>query len=150
VSYILVGIVQTVVIAIADIDPRYAIAVVARKQVAETRTTLRLAVLRWFIRPVTAVVVAVTIPRSRYAPVVGAPEAVGWAGSLRAMYRVLVTVVTAIIVTVAQPVRFNAYVCLLTLQMVSWARYVFRTPVVGFIRSRIVLAVIHAVAHLKI
>jgi len=135
VSNVLVGIVQTIVIAVADVNSRYAIAVVAREQVAETRTALRLAVLWWFIRPITTVVVAVAIPRSRYASVVGTPEAVRRAGPLRAMHRVLVTVIATIVVTIAQPVRFHTYVCLLALQMVGRARYVLRAPVVGFVRS---------------
>jgi len=150
VSYIFVGIVQTIIIAVADVNPRYAISIVTREQVAETRTALRLAVLRWFIRPVTAVVVTVAIPRGRYTSVVGTTEAVCWASSLRAMHRVLVTIIATIVVTIAQPVRFHTYVRLLALQMVGRARYILRAPVMGFVRSRVVLAVVYAIAHLKI
>jgi len=149
VSRVLVGTVQTVVVAVADVDPRYAVAVVAREQVAETRAALRLAVLRRLVRPVAAVVVAVAVPRGRYAPVVGAPEAVRRARPLRTVHRVLVAVVAAVVVAVAQPIRFHAYVRLLALQMVRGARDVLRAPVVRLVRSRVVLAVVHAVAHLK-
>lgn len=48
---VLVRVVQTVVVAVADVDARYAVAVVARKQVAEARLGARLAVIRWLIRP---------------------------------------------------------------------------------------------------
>jgi len=133
VPYVLVRIVQTIVIAVADVNPRYAIAIVTREQVAETRTTLRLAILWRFVRPVTTVVVAVAVPCGWYTSVVGTPEAVRRAGPLRAMYRVLVTVIATIVVTIAQPVRFHAYVCLLALQMVGRARYVLWAPVVGFV-----------------
>lgn len=148
-SDVLVGIVQTVVVAVANVNSRYAIAVVAREQVAETRAALRLAILGRLVRPVAAIVVAVAIPRGRYAPVVRAPETVRRARTLRTVHRVLVAVVAAIVVAVAQPIRFHAYVRLLALQMVRRARYVLRTPVVRLVRSRVVFAIVHAVAHLK-
>lgn len=147
-SRVLVGIVQAIVVAVAYVNPRYAVAVVACEQVAETCTALRLAVLRRFVRPVAAVVVTVAVPRGRYAPVVRAPETVCRARPLGTVHRVLVTVVAAVVVAVAQPIRFHANVRLLALQMVRRARDVLRAPVVGLVRSRVVFAVVHAVAHL--
>lgn len=147
---VFVGIVQTIVVAVADVNPGYAIPVVAREQVAETRPAFRFTVLRRFVGPVAAIVVAVAIPRGRYAPVVGTPETIGRARPLRTMDRVLVAVVAAIVVAVAQPIRFHAYVRLFALQMVRRTRYVLRAPVVRFVRSRIVFAIVHAVAHLEI
>jgi len=82
--------------------------------------------------------------------VVGAPEAVGRARPLRTVHRVLVAVVAAIVVAVAQPIRFHANVRLLALQMVRRARNVLRAPVVRFVRSRVVFAIVHAVAHLTV
>lgn len=150
VSHVLVGIIQTVVVAVANVNPRYAVAVVAREQVTETRAALRLAIFGRFVRPVAAIVVAVAIPRGRYTSVVGAPEAVGRARPLRTVHRVLVAVVAAIVVAVAQPIRFHANVRLLALQMVRRARNVLRAPVVRFVRSRVVFAIVHAVAHLTV
>lgn len=146
---VLVRVVQTVVVAVAYVYSGYAVAVVAREQVAEARAALRLAVLGRLVGPVAAVVVAVAVPRGRYAPVVRAPEAVGRARALRTMYRVLVAVVAAIVVAVAQPVRFHAYVRPLALEMVGRARHVLRAPVVRLVRRGVVLAVVHAVAHLR-
>lgn len=148
-SGVLVGVVQAIVVAVADVDARYAVAVVAGEQVAETRAALRLAVLRRLVRPVAAVVVTVAVPRGRYTPVVGTPEAVGRARPLRTVHRVLVAVVAAVVVAVAQPVGFHADVGLLALQMVGRARDVLRAPVVGLVRRRVVLAVVHAVTHLR-
>jgi hypothetical protein len=133
VSRVFVGIVQTIVITIANINPRYAVAVVAGEEIAETCTAFRLAVLRRLVRSITAVVVSVTIPCGGYASVVRAPEAVGWTRSLRTVHRILVTIVPAVVVAVAQPIRFHAYVRLFTLQMVRRTCDVFRTPVVSLV-----------------
>jgi len=78
------------------------------------------------------------------------PETVRRAGPLGTMHRILVTIVTAVVVTVAQPVWFHAYVRFLALQMVGRTRYILRTPVVGFIRSRVIFAVVNTIAYLKI
>lgn len=75
-SRVFVRIVQTIVVTVANVNPRYAIAVVACEQVAETRTALRLTVFWRFVRSVATVIVAVAIPRGRNAPVIGTPEAV--------------------------------------------------------------------------
>lgn len=147
-SGVLVRVVQAVVVAVAYVYAGYAVAVVTREQVAEARAALRLAVLGRFVGPVAAVVVAVAVPRGRYAPVVRAPEAVGRARALRTVHRVLVAVVAAVVVAVAQPIRFHAYVCPLALEMVGRARHVLRAPVVCFVRRSVVLAVVDAVAHL--
>lgn len=148
-SRVLVRIVQAIVVAVAYVNPRYAVAVVAREQVAETGAALGLAVLGRLVGPVAAVVVAVAVPRGRYAPVVGAPEAIGRARALRTVHRVLVAVVAAIVVAVAQPVRLHAYVGLQALEMIRRARDVLRAPVVRLVRRRVVLAIVHAVAHLR-
>ena len=71
---VFIGAIQAVVVAIADIDARDAVAVVASKQVAETGTLLGLTVGR-LVGAVSAVVVAVAVPGGRDAPVVRAPVA---------------------------------------------------------------------------
>lgn len=148
-SRVFVGIVQTIVVTIANVNPRYAVAVIASEEIAETCTALRLAVLRRLIRSVAAVVVTVTIPCGRYASVVRASEAVGRTRSLRTVHRILVTIVSAVVITVTQPVRFHAYVRLLALQMVRRTRDVFRTSVVSLVRSRVIFAIVNAITYLK-
>lgn len=133
VSGVLVGVVQTVVVTVAYVNSGYTISVVTREQVTETGATLRLAVLWWFVRSVTAVVVPVTIPSGRYAPVVGATETVGRASPLRTVNCIFIAVIAAVIVTVAQPVRFNAYVRLLAFEMVGRTRDVLWATVVRLV-----------------
>lgn len=149
-SRIFVGIVQTIVIAITNINPGYAISIVASEKIAETSATFRFTVLWRFVRSVTAVVVAVAIPRGRYAPMIRASEAVGRTRSLSTMYWVLVTVVTTIVIAITQPIRFHAYVCFFTLQMIRRTRNVLWAPIVCFVRSCVVFTIVHTVTHLKI
>uniref|UniRef100_A0A2M4D189 Secreted protein n=1 Tax=Anopheles darlingi TaxID=43151 RepID=A0A2M4D189_ANODA len=82
---ILVATVQTIVVTIADVDPRYAVPIVARKQITEAGPALRFAVLGRFVRPIPAIVIAVAVPGGRYAPMVRTPEAVLRAGALGAV-----------------------------------------------------------------
>jgi len=71
-AFILVGVVQTIVVAIADVNSRNAVAVVARKQITEARSTLGLAVTGWLVTSVQTVVVSIAVPGSRDTPVVDA------------------------------------------------------------------------------
>lgn len=130
---ILVTVVQTIVIAVTNINARYTVAVITSEQVSEARATLRLAIFRWLISPITTVVVTVAIPSRWNASVIGATETVCWASALSAMERIFVRVITAVVVTIAQPVRFHADVSLLTLQMVRRASCVGWTTFMRFI-----------------
>lgn len=64
VTIVLVGVVETVVVAIADVDARYAVSVVAGEQVAKTGATLRVTVLGGLVAAVETVVVAIAVPES--------------------------------------------------------------------------------------
>lgn len=75
-SIVLIAVVQTVVVSIADVNPWNAVAIVAREQITEARSTLRLAVFWRFICAVAAIVVSVAIPSGRNTPMVGASETV--------------------------------------------------------------------------
>lgn len=83
-------------------------------------------------------------------PVIGTSEAILWASSLGTMNRILITVVATIIVTVAEPVRLDANVRLFAFEVIQGACSVARTTLVCLIRSNVVLAVIDAVAHLRL
>lgn len=65
------------------------------------------------------------------------------------MQRILIGIITAIVVTVAKPIRFDAYIRLLTFQMIRRASGVLRTSVMGFIRRHIILTIVHSVAYLR-
>lgn len=81
---VFIRIVETVVIAITDINSRNAIAVITSEQITKTCSFLALAVFFGLISfRTSAIVVAVAIPSGGYATVVGAAEAVGWTRSLR-------------------------------------------------------------------
>lgn len=49
---------------------------------------------------------------------IGTSEAILRTGPLRAMNRILITIVAAIVITVAEPVGLYTDVCLLALQMI--------------------------------
>lgn len=126
VAVVLITVIEAIVVSIADVDSRYAVAVVASKEVAEAGSSLGAAVFWRLVSSIATVVVAVAVPRSGYTPVVRAAEAVLRARSLRAMEGVLVRVVAAVVIAVAEPVRLHADVGLLTLQVVSGASGVRR------------------------
>lgn len=83
-------------------------------------------------------------------PVIGATEAVLRTGPLSTMNRILIAVVAAIVVAVAEPVGLHADVRLLALEMIQRARSIARAPLVCLVRSNVVFAVINAVAHLRL
>jgi len=64
-TFVLVRVIQTIVVTIADINSGNAIAVIARKQIAETRSTLGLTVTRWLVASVQTVIVPIAVPSSR-------------------------------------------------------------------------------------
>lgn len=75
-------------------------------------------------------------------------EAVLRAGSLGAVQWILVAVVAAVVVAVAEPVGLDADVGLLALEVVGRASRVHRASLVGLVRGDVVLAVVDAVADL--
>lgn len=150
VAFVLVRVVETIVVAVAYVDPRYAVAIVAGEEVAEAGASLGLAVAGRFVAAVETVVVAVAVPGRRYASVVRAPEAVLRAGSLGAVKGILVAVVAAVVVTVAEPVRFDAYVRRLALKMVRRTGGVLRASLVGLVGGDVVLTVVHTIADLNL
>lgn len=68
-TFVLIRIVQTIVVSVAYVYPRNAVAVIAREQIAEARSTFGLAVAGRFVAPVQAIVVSVAVPSSWNAPV---------------------------------------------------------------------------------
>jgi hypothetical protein len=111
----------------------HAVSVFAREQIPKARFLLRLAVVRRLVRSVRAVVVAGTIfqlligiifqlliggiqqneikpvpiavPAGGDAPMIGAPERVGGALTLRAVQRVLVRSVTTVVVPASRHIK---------------------------------------------
>lgn len=81
---------------------------------------------------------------------VGAPEAVLRAGPLRAVQWVFVTVVTAIVVAIAEPIGLNANIGFLALEMVGRTGSVHGTTLVRFVTSGVVFAVVDSVTDLRL
>lgn len=122
VSIIFIRIVQAVVVSVADVNARDAIAVVARKQVAETSLGARFAIIWRLVGSVAAVIVSIAIPRGRNAAVVvGASETVAGTRALRTRRFVLIGIVAAVIIAVTQPERFHANVGRVAFEMLRWA-----------------------------
>jgi hypothetical protein len=72
-SVIFIRIVETIVIAIADIDTRNTVSIIASEQITEACPTLRLAVLWRFIGSIPTVIVAIAVPRRWDTTVIRAP-----------------------------------------------------------------------------
>lgn len=72
------------------------------------------------------------------------------AGPLGTMNWILVTVVATIIVAITKPVRFYTNVRFLALEMIQGTCSVTWASFVRFIRSDIILAVVDAIAHLRL
>ena len=70
---IFIWIVQTIIITITDVDTRNAVPIITGEQITEAGPTFRLAVLWWFVRPISAIIITVTIPRSWDTTVIWAP-----------------------------------------------------------------------------
>lgn len=149
-SIVFVTVIQAIIVAVANVNSRYAIAVVAGEQITETGSSFRLAVFWWLVGSITAIIVAIAVPSGRNASMVRAAETVLRARPLRTMQRIFVTVIAAIVVAVAQPVRLDADICFFAFQMVRRTRRVLRTAFVRLVRSAIVFAIVHTVAHLRL
>jgi len=83
-------------------------------------------------------------------PVIGTSEAVLGTSPLGAMNRILITVVATIVVTVAKPVRFHADIRLLALEVIQRTRGVAGTTLVRLVGRNVVLAIVDAVADLRL
>lgn len=149
-TLVFVRVIQAIVVAVTNVNSRNAIAVVAREQIAEACPTLGLAITGWLVASVQTVVVSVTVPCGRNTSVIGTAEAVLRTGPLSAMNRIFIAIVAAIVVAVAEPVGLYTDVRLLTFEMIQRARSIARASLVRLVRSNIVLAVINAVAHLRL
>lgn len=149
-SNILIAIIQTIVIAITNINTRNTISIITGKQIAEACSTLALAILRWFIGTITAIIVPVAIPSGRNASMIRAPETILWTCALRAMQRVLIGIVAAIVIAIAKPIRLHANVRLFAFQVICGAGSVLRTAVVCLVRCHVVFAIIHPITNLQI
>lgn len=64
-TFVLVRVIETIVVAVANINSRNAVAVVAREQIAEACPAFGLAITRRLVASVQTVVVSVTVPCGR-------------------------------------------------------------------------------------
>lgn len=157
-------------LTIAEVNTRYAIAIVASEQVPEASSAFRLAIARRFITAIQTIIIAVAVPVrelvmfhfmmisifravnmlpcGRDASMVRASEAVHRASPLGAMSRIFIAVVTTIIVTVTEEIGLGAYVGSFALEVVRRARDVVRTAFVSLVGSDVILAVVDAIANL--
>jgi hypothetical protein len=104
-----------------------------------------------FIGTITAVVLMVTFPSAEDTSAIGAPELGRFASVSGAVIRILVRIITAIVVTIAQPIRFNANGSRSTFQMIIRASDVtILAGIFRFVRRGVIFAIIDAVAYLTI
>lgn len=147
-SIVFVAVVQTVVVSIANVNPWNAISIVASEQITEARSALRFAVLWWLIGSVATIIIAVAIPRGRNASMIRASEAVLWTRTRSTMQHILVGIITTIVISITQPIRFHANIGLFALQMIFRASRILRTLLVRLVGRTVVLAIVHTIANL--
>jgi len=61
-SVILITVVQTIVVSITDVDPGYAVAIVAGEEIPEAGSSLGFAVIWGLISTITTVIIPVAVP----------------------------------------------------------------------------------------
>lgn len=67
-TFIFIRIIETIIVSIADINSRNAVAVITSEQIAETCSPLGLAVTRRFVASIQAIIISIAIPSSWNAP----------------------------------------------------------------------------------
>lgn len=65
VTLVFVGIIETIVVAITDVNSRYTVSIVAREKISEASSSFGMTVLWWFVASIETVVVSITIPDSK-------------------------------------------------------------------------------------
>lgn len=68
-TLVFIGVIQTIVVSVADVNSGNTVAVVTSEQIAETCSTLGLAVTRRLVASVQTIVISVAIPSRRDTPV---------------------------------------------------------------------------------
>lgn len=68
-TLIFIGVIQTIVVSIADVNSRNTVAVITSEQIAETCSTLGLAVTRRLVASVQTIIISVAIPSGWDAPI---------------------------------------------------------------------------------
>lgn len=81
---------------------------------------------------------------------VRAPETVLWTRSLCTMQWIFVTIVTTIVIAIAQPIRFDANIRFFAFQMIRWTRRVLWTAFVCLIGCAIIFAIVDAITDLSL
>jgi len=80
---------------------------------------------------------------------IGTSETIRWTLSLFAMKRILVAVVAAVVVTIAEIIEFNANVRVFTFEVIGWTSKIDVLAIGGaFVRRLVVLTVVHTIANL--
>lgn len=94
-------------------------------------------------------VITIIIKR-KILPVIGTSEAILRTSPLRTMNWILVTIVAAIIIAIAEPVGLHTDVRLLAFQMIQRACSVSRASFMRLIGCDVVFTIINTVAHLRL
>jgi len=76
-SVILITVVQTIVVSITDVDPGYAVAIVAGEEIPEAGSSLGFAVIWGLISTITTVIIPVAVPGGRNASVLRPEDRLG-------------------------------------------------------------------------
>ena len=100
-SFTFVRVVQTIIVAVTNVNSRDAVAIVTGEKVTKAGSVFGLAGIFRFVFATLTIWITVTIPSGWDASVIGAPEGVRGTGPGTAMELIFVRVITAVIVSIA-------------------------------------------------
>ena len=100
-GFTFVRVVQTIIIAITNVNSRDAVAIVTGEKVTKAGSVFGLAGIFGFVFTTLTIWITITIPSGWNASMIGAPEGVGGTGPGTAMELIFVRVIAAVIVSIA-------------------------------------------------
>jgi len=149
--FALVRSINTVIVAITNINPGNAIAIITSEQIPKASSAFLLTLILRLVFASITIRVSIAIPSRRNAPMIRTPERVRWARPSTTMQLIFIRVVTTIIVSITKPIRLDADGRIRTLDMsIRTINISILARLQRLIAGRIVLAVVDTIANLGV
>ncbi len=143
--------INTVIVAITNINPGNAIAIITSEQIPKASSAFLLTLILRLVFASVTIRVSIAIPSRRNAPMIRTPERVRWARPSTTMQLIFIRVVTTIIVSITKPIRLDTDGRIRTLDMsIRTINISILARLQRLIAGRIVLAVVDTIANLGV
>ena len=143
--------INTVIVAITNINPGNAIAIITSEQIPKASSAFLLTLILGLVFASVTIRVSIAIPSRRNAPMIRTPERVRWARPSTTMQLIFIRVVTTIIVSITKPIRLDADGRIRSLDMsIRTINISILARLQRLIAGRVVLAVVDAIANLGV